>query len=89
MHVGPFAGHRTDSQTLDSLRRLAHWEGMQPFVEAAVARCWVCIQYRRRPGKILTSFCVARAKLPWHHVLIDLQKLQNRLRGVAVGRVIA
>ena len=35
--------------------------------------CFVCIQFRRRPQKILSSYFTAKHRLPWHHVLLDFE----------------
>ena len=41
----------------------------RPWVDA----CFACAQFRKRPSKVLTSFFVARHRLPWHHVMVDFE----------------
>ena len=38
-----------------------------------VDMCFVCIQFRKRPQKVLSNFFTTRHRLPWHHVLIDFE----------------
>ena len=72
-HVGPFGGHRNADQTIEMLRRWCLWNSLVVDVKAWVDACYACVQFRRRPRKVLSSPIVARHHLPWHHVLVDFE----------------
>jgi hypothetical protein len=72
-HVGVLGGHRNEAQTLECLRRIGTWPRMAQDVSSWIEVCWACIQYRRKAGKVLTTYFVSWHRLPWHHVLVDFE----------------
>ena len=72
-HVGPYGGHKSDTQTFELLRRIVTWPGMRKDVTTWCDRCWTCILYRKRNARLPVGIIVCRGKTPWSHVHIDFE----------------
>ncbi|CAK0835569.1 unnamed protein product [Prorocentrum cordatum] len=73
VHAGPSGGHKTVVATRECARRLVVWPGLAADIEKWCASCWACLRFRKQTTKVQASFIVARHRLPFHHVVIDVE----------------
>ena len=73
VHAGASGGHKTVVATRECARRLVTWTGLAADVEKWCASCWACIRFRKQTTKVQASFIVARHRLPFHHVVVDME----------------
>ncbi|CAK0832647.1 unnamed protein product [Prorocentrum cordatum] len=73
VHAGPSGGHKTVVATRECARRLVVWPGLAADIEKWCASCWACLRFRQQTTKVQASFIVARHRLPFHHVVIDVE----------------
>ena len=73
VHSGPFGGHRSGTATKELLKRLVYWTGMDSDVQGWVDSCWVCLKFRKVVPKVTAKWGVSRFRLPFHHVIVDVE----------------
>ena len=73
VHAGPAGGHKSMSATRECVRRMAVWPSLASDVEKWCSACWACLRFRRQATKVQASYIVPRYRLPFHHVVVDME----------------
>ena len=73
VHAGPFGGHKNLRATVFNAKRLVTFKGLDAQFEQWVEACWVCICFRKQTTKIQSGFFQPRHRLPFHHVMVDVE----------------